>query len=270
MNGKRYRMSRIFDPDERTVVLPVDHGMAFGVVSGLEQPHAVMVRLVAEGPDAVLINDGLNRVSDAALGGRQAPARILALDALSVVGNQVAYGVVNSVETAVRQGYDGVKMLMIMDQTASEKMTNIEAVAKVIQDAQSWEMPVMVEPIVWQPRWEADQRDKQLADGARIAYELGADIVKMGYPSRPERLRQWAAWFTPIPLVLYGGPLQGSGADVIRWVQDAIESGAKGVVIGRNVWQRPDQEAAEILRHIIRVVHPARDGKPTECGGDPA
>ena len=61
--GKVYRMGRIFGPDGKTVVLPLDHGTMLGRVSGLEDPVAALESFLSLSCDGFLIGPGLASVA---------------------------------------------------------------------------------------------------------------------------------------------------------------------------------------------------------------
>ncbi len=72
---------------------------------------------------------------------------------------------------------------------------------------------------------------------ARVAYDLGADIIKITFPG-PEATAKLVAELD-IPVVVAGGPLSGDATSTLKDVTEAIQAGAQGVVVGRKVWQRP-------------------------------
>lgn len=112
----------------------------------------------------------------------------------------------------------------------------------------------MVEPICLSSPRPADAVALE-ADGCRMAAELGADIIKVMYPDDPDPLSAWCAELG-VPLVILGGPAQGTADDLCAMVEQAIAAGARGITIGRRVWQRPIDEATELLRRLAGIVHP--------------
>jgi DhnA family fructose-bisphosphate aldolase class Ia len=55
--------------------------------------------------------------------------------------------------------------------------------------------------------------------------------------------------------VILGGPRVSTAADLVRMVDEAVTSGASGVVIGRQVWQREPTERQAVMRALVEVVH---------------
>jgi fructose-bisphosphate aldolase/2-amino-3,7-dideoxy-D-threo-hept-6-ulosonate synthase len=78
-----------------------------------------------------------------------------------------------------------------------------------------------------------------VAHCARLAAELGADVVKTNYTGSIDSFKEVVKG-TPIPVVIAGGPKMKSDFDLLTMVWDAMQAGAKGVSIGRNVFQHED------------------------------
>ncbi|MCF8566704.1 hypothetical protein LLE49_18420 [Alicyclobacillus tolerans] len=252
MTGKEYRMGRLFQQDGRTVVLPVDHGVALGHVAGLRNPGEVLRTLVEVGPDAVLLNPGLSRAASDVFSHRTAPARILTVDNFYMDSTTLAHYRIGWAEKAVTDGYDAIKVLFPWDGTIQERVTTTRLVAEMIQEADKWQIPIIVEPTLLR---EAKPDPDRLSDCVRIAFELGADILKTPYPGRIDVLQEWVESFR-VPIILLGGPKGSSDAELLQAVADAMRAGARGVAIGRNVWQRELADAVQFFRELVNTVHP--------------
>ncbi len=254
--GKRYRLGRLFGGDGRTLVLPVDHGLILGRVAGLENPVARLEELMALGPDGMLLSAGLLRHSVELFAHRGAPARIVTLDSFyrSRGEEDSAADLVTSVDDAARLGADAVKLLMAWNVTDRERQATATRISQVVSRAEALGLPVMVEPLMY----EAPRNDDAVeAEGhaARIAMELGADIIKVAYPG-PGLLAAWSAELR-VPLVILGGPRSGEAEGVVDLAREAVGHGARGIVIGRNVWQREPDVTASLMRQLRAVVHPS-------------
>jgi class I fructose-bisphosphate aldolase len=93
-----------------------------------------------------------------------------------------------------------------------------------------------------------------------MAVELGADVVKVAYPGDSELFARWCVEIG-VPVVILGGPAGGSVEDLCATVADAMDAGARGITIGRRLWQRPIDEATELLARLAEIVHPHGDGR---------
>lgn len=253
--GLTYRMGRIFGRDGRTMILPVDHGLMLGRVPGLEDPGGLAQAAGELGCDGLLMSLGTMRATAGVFADRRAPARLLTIDTLlraddadPGTGTTVA-----SVRQAAVLGADAVKLLMAWDVPSAEQVATARRIAVVVEEAARWEIPVMVEPVTLRmPR--GDQAVELELHAARIAMELGADIIKIAYPGSQSVMRSLVSELG-LPVVILGGPQASTAADLVRLVDQAVSSGASGIVIGRQVWQRGSDERSAVIRALVDVVH---------------
>jgi len=124
---------------------------------------------------------------------------------------------------------------------------------RLATEAHRWNVPVMAEalPYGFEAHPEARAVDK-VADACRMAVENGADIVKTFYTGERESFKKVIrSCYTPV-LVL-GGPKTNSDGEFLASIRDAMDAGALGVVIGRNVWQAASPTA--MTRALVALVH---------------
>lgn len=268
--SKLYRLSKIFRPETgNALILPIDHGISAGNVRGLENPQKVLEDLNTPEVDAVLMTGGIGKQTESVFYGRNAPARIKTLDVVytdnnkayddlnvdvNTAKNKIYHELTTDVETAVRQGYDCLKLIMFWDRPAEEQIKSVQIISQVINEAEKWEIPVLVEPLTFDYIENEEERIQVLSDAARIAYELGADILKLPHPGNIETIKTWVNNFN-VPIILLGGATKGNADSVINQLAEAISVGVRGVAIGRNLWQRPTEEAKEMLSDLAKVVH---------------
>ncbi|MCX5579434.1 class I fructose-bisphosphate aldolase [Kaistia terrae] len=247
-----YRMNRIFRPDRASLIVPIDHGVVWGRVPALESPMDVMRRFIPEDITGFMVTTGIVRSSEVDLARKPELARVLAIDAFwSTKTPEKGTGtIIASLEDAVRLGVDCVKLLLPWNVSDAEKILYCERIGKVVSEAARWEMPVMVEPVLLAvPR--SDEVIEQELEVARVAYDLGADIIKITFPGA-EGTKKLVAELD-VPIVIAGGALSGDMASTIKDAEDAIGAGAQGLVVGRKVWQRPEPEASTMIRELARV-----------------
>ena len=99
---------------------------------------------------------------------------------------------------------------------------------------------------------EDEHRAEYIAHAARVGAELGADVVKTSYTGDPDSFREVVEG-CPVPVVIAGGPRTETEAEFLEMVADAIGAGARGVAIGRNVFQHRDPTL--ITMRICSIVH---------------
>ncbi len=253
-SGKNYRLGRIFGADGRTLILPADHGTMLGRLKGLEDPLELVRRFLDLPCDGFLLGPGVTQRTAPWFAHRNAPARLLTLDSYWR-GEDVGLSVLStSMARAAYLGVDAVKILMPWDCPPSERAHRASFLGQVITEAEQFGLPVMAEPIVLTNPRPADAVAIE-GDGCRMAAELGADIIKVAYPGDPDLFADWCRELG-VPVVILGGPAEGATQSLPDLVSEAMAAGAKGVTIGRRLWQRPLEEARELFVELAEIVHP--------------
>ncbi len=247
MVGKKIRIQRLLGEDGRTVIIPIDHGVTSGPLRGLEGLSDVIAELSRGKPRALLLHKGAvmqdlwQPTCDCGL--------IVHLSAgTELSGSPERKTLVCEVEEAVRLGADGVSVHISL---GTEWDTSaLDHLASVSRRAAEWGVPLLAMMYVYGA--EAAAKQKALAHAARVAAELGADLVKVSYHGDPvafaELVRDCFA-----PVVVAGGPAVGDGLEMLEAVECAMAAGAAGACIGRNVHQHPRPSA--VVRCLNAVVH---------------
>jgi predicted phospho-2-dehydro-3-deoxyheptonate aldolase len=249
MSGKRLRLKRIVShADGRSVILPLDHGVTMGPIAGIERIDATIEAGVRGGADALILHKGMLRCLESATG--RLPAVIMHLSASTELGPSCYRKVlVGSVEEAVRRGADAVSFhINFGDSHESEMLTDLGAVGRSCAD---WQVPLLVMAYTCGDRISAPATGKQVAHAARVAAELGADIIKIPFPGDFEMLARISSSLS-VPIVVAGGP-SVKLENILERIEKGLEAGARGVAAGRNVFQQDDPQA--VLRAICDIVH---------------
>src|SRR5262249_1448081 len=87
---------------------------------------------------------------------------------------------------------------------------------------------------------------------ARVAYEIGADFVKVQYTGSLESFAR-VVKSVPIPVLIAGGPKMSSDRDVLHMVAESLQAGGAGVCIGRNVFGADDVPG--LCRALAGIIH---------------
>lgn len=247
-----YRMNRVFREDRAALIVPIDHGLVWGRVPALESPVQVLRRFLSDDITGYMVSTGIVKATEVEMAKNPAMARVLAIDAFwpTSAPSTGTGEIVTSVEDAVRLGVDCVKLLLPWNVNDVEKVQYCKRIGAVVSEASKWHIPVMVEPVFLNSPRSPEIVEKEL-EVARIGYDLGADIIKITFPG-PDATAKLCAELD-IPIVVAGGPLTGDAASTLKDVEDAIAAGAQGVVVGRKVWQRPEDEAKALIAEMARV-----------------
>jgi class I fructose-bisphosphate aldolase len=81
---------------------------------------------------------------------------------------------------------------------------------------------------------------ENLAYGARLGQELGADILKMPFNGKPEDFKEQIRMAGKSKVVMSGGSKTNSTKEFLQTIETVNNCGAQGFAIGRNIWQHED------------------------------
>jgi len=239
---------------DKALVIAMDHARTLGAVHGLEDPGAVLDKVMAAGADAIMTNYGvIKHYRDKLVG--KIPV-FLRLDAGPSVFRQDwleydEWRLHYTVETARTLGVDGVCLMAFMGCDA--ELSTFDNVARTAVAAAGDGMPVMVEALPCPAERIPDPLDADMmAHASRIAFELGADIVKTYYTGSTDSFRR-VTDVVPVPVMIAGGVKMPTARSALEVVHGAMAGGGKGVVFGRNIWQDPDP--SRIVSAMKAIIH---------------
>lgn len=260
MGIKEKRMKRLFRDDGKAVYVPIDHGI-MGILQGLEDPIALLEELIKDGIDGTLMQIGLIKQTYHLFKNvEKPPARILTVDytqtlILAEENVDTAGCFLNAtVEQAVKYDCDAVKVLLPLGLSPKAELEHLRVISLAVKEADKNDMPVMIEPIAIGSKIPKDKRldPKVVANGCRLALELGADIIKAPYTGDKDSFALMVKRLR-IPVIVLGGPKIPDIKSILQLTKDIIEAGAKGPCFGRNVWGH--SKVHEIVHALIDIVH---------------
>lgn len=246
---KELRLRRLRDPQSgRVVICPLDHGVTLGPIPGLDNLEQTVADIRAH-VDALVVHKGQVPLLARQLRDHPKVAVLVHLNAsVQRSPRHPAKVVVAGVEEALALGADGVSVQLNLGCEGDDLM--LATVGAVTREARTLGVPVLV--MAYPTRPGLGESTEDTAHTARVAAELGADLVKILVPPEPGAIERIVA-AVDVPVVVSGGPHQGDRASVLRAAREAVLGGAAGVALGRNVFQDPDP--AEAARRLYRVVH---------------
>lgn len=234
MAGKEIRLKHLFKHGERLLIVPMDHGITIGPVTGLADIRPT-IRAVSEGgADAVILHKGLaGRISD--LLSPDSSELILHLSAsTSLAPDPNRKELVASVEQAIQLGATAVSLHINLGSAFEPEM--LDDFGIISEQCCRWGMPLLAMMYVRDGSEENEYNPVKIRHAARVAEELGADIIKVNYTGDLESFTT-VVRAVSTPVIIAGGPKMNSTAELLEMVSDAITAGAKGVAIGRNIFQ---------------------------------
>lgn len=242
--GMKNRMSRIFNPkDSRTVMLAMDHGYFLGPVSRLEDMRKTIEPLIPYADALMLTRGALRNCIEPTY---NIPTVLRVSGGNSIMGDDLSNeGITVSMQEAIRLNVSAVALSIYVG--AKYEHQSLINLAKLIDAAEDYGIPVLAVTAVGK---ELEKRDvKFLSLSCRIAAELGARFIKTYYCEDFDRVVSSC----PVPLVIAGGPKMKNELSCLEIAYNAILSGAKGVDMGRNIWQ--SRWPIAMISAIRSIVH---------------
>jgi class I fructose-bisphosphate aldolase len=126
---------------------------------------------------------------------------------------------------------------------------------RIAHEADNWGIPLLAMMYARGPHIKDPFAPEVVAHSARVATELGADMVKVPYCGDIDSFRQVVRGCL-IPLVIAGGEKKESTREFLHMAKDSIAAGGIGLSVGRNVFQHP--RPRDLMRALSGIVH---DGK---------
>ncbi|MFP4056468.1 MAG: 2-amino-3,7-dideoxy-D-threo-hept-6-ulosonate synthase [Candidatus Brocadiia bacterium] len=250
MLGKRIRLERILDRNSgRTVIVPMDHGVTVGPIQGIVDMRTMVNDVTEGGANAVLGHMGLP------LHGHRRSGKDVGL-VLHLSGSTVwspdpnAKILVNSVEMALKMGADAVSVHVNVGAASESEM--LRDLGQVSVACMEWGMPLLAMMYARGQKMKSESDPEAVRHAARIAAELGADLVKVTYTGSQPSFRKVVEG-CPVPVLIAGGEKASNDRAVFENVAGALEAGGAGVCIGRNVFQHDSPLA--MMRAICAMVH---------------
>ena len=250
--GKAIRMERIVDrKTHRTVIVPMDHGITAGPISGLIDLRATVDKVAEGGANAVLGHMGLPLHGHRGYG--KDIGLIIHLSASTRLGPDPNHKVlVTRVTDAIKIGADAVSVhINVGADDEAEMLTDLGRVARTCDQ---WGMPLLAMMYPRGPKVQSEHEVEYVKHAARVGAELGVDMIKTNYTGSPATFKE-VVQGCQIPVVIAGGPKMGTEHELFEMIYDAIQVGAAGVSIGRNVFQA--ENPILLVRKISKLVHEA-------------
>ncbi len=280
--GKRTRLHRLLYKyglgNGTLLLLPIDQGLEHGPVDFFSNPDSVdptfQLRLAKEGGySGIVFHVGLAEKYMKGFAG-EVPLILKLNGKTNIPGDDYAFSPQTaSVEDAVRLGADAVGYTLFVGSPAQDE--DMRQFAEIREDCQAYGMPL----IMWAyPRGEAIEakggRDSLYAVdyAARVACELGADLVKLNFPKfeesgakklpkpydqmklSPQEVIRKVVKSAGKTMVLVSGGGKMSDEDLLEKVKLSMEAGVTGLIFGRNMWQRDLDQALKMTEKIKRIM----------------
>jgi DhnA family fructose-bisphosphate aldolase class Ia len=247
---KTHRLSHIFREDGKALIVAMDHAAVFGTMEGLENPGKVIRQVRAGGADAILTTYGVVTRFAREIGNLGVVLRVDGGGSV-LAKERGPMQLIYDVYDALRVGADAVgTMGMPGSQFEAETLPYL---SELVAQCAEWNVPVMAEMLPGgfenpAEMWTAEN----IGHACRIGAELGVDFIKTTYSGDAQSFRAICEQVY-VPIVVLGGSKSKAPRDLLDGIHGAMQSGASGVAVGRNIWRYPEPD--KMTAAIAAIVH---------------
>ena len=240
--GMKNRLARIFNPKSgRTVMLAIDHGYFQGPTTGLERVDLNIVPLIPHADTLMLTRGMLRSVVPPSL---DTPIVLRASGGSSILKELSNEGIAVDVEDCMRLNVCAMAVQVFIG--GEFEKASIMNMTRMVDIGTRYGIPTLAVTAVGTDM-ARDARYFRLA--TRICAELGANYVKSYYV---EKDFETITSSCPVPIVMAGGK-KIPEIDALTMAYRAVQEGAAGVDMGRNIFQSDAPVA--MLQAVGAVVH---------------
>lgn len=241
--GFKNRLSRMFNPKSgNTVMLAFDHGYIMGATAGLERMDIVIPPL-AEYVDVLMATRGAFRTCISPTISKPICLRATHDTSVLFEDMSVGSGAAFDIDDAIRMNASALAIQCFVG--GKGEAESLETLCRACDEGASFGIPVLGVTAVGK---EMERTPKYFTLATRILAELGASFVKTYYCEDFEKV--CAA--CPVPIVIAGGKKLPED-EALTMAYKAISEGARGVDMGRNIFQSTHPVA--MAKSIAKIVH---------------
>ena len=262
---KSYRLNRLFNPlSHHCFDVAIDHGFFNqpGFLTGIENIGKAIRTLVQAGPDAIQLTIGQARHLQA-IAGKSKPSLVLRTDVANVYGKELSETSYSKmIEEAALQAVrmDAACMCVNLFQIPGAPEVTAQCIDNIMAlklESENYGMPMMVEPLVFQPNEKAggymvDGDLEKIQHLVRQAVELGADVIKADPTDDVSSYHKVVEAASGIPILVRGGG-KASEEEILKRTEELMKQGISGIVYGRNVIQHATPSG--MTRALMSIVH---------------
>ncbi len=239
--GFRNRLARIFNPKSgRTVMLAIDHGYFQGPTTGLERIDVTIKPLVPFA-DALMCTRGILRSVINPESGN--PVVMRASGGPSILKDLSNEQIAVNMEDALRMNVSAVAVQVFVGGECETQTIN--NMTRLVDEGMRYGMPVLGVTAVGK---DLARDSRYIGLASRMLAELGAAIIKTYFCDDFDKV----VAACPVPIIIAGGKKLAE-FEALTMARNAIDAGASGVDMGRNIFQSDAPEA--MITAVRKVVH---------------
>ncbi len=253
--AKKIRWSRFLDRQSgRGLIVPIDHGLTMGPLEGLDSVEQMARWMTHPAITGIIAHKGMveRLAGRGLLHGQGVMVHLNGMTSIAPRPHQKEQ--LTSAGAAARLGADAVSLQLNFDGTNDAH--NLTQLGSAVDEAQRYGLPVLTMLYDKAPCADRTERIRRSRHLMRACVELGTDALKLAAPADLSDLPALLAGVKEHTAVFIAGGAVASDEEVLLLAQEAVASGAAGLCVGRNVFQR--EAAGALLGRLESVVfHPA-------------
>jgi len=250
-NKKQRRLNKIIDPrTKKGIVIAFDHGVEHGPAEyeGINLDPLRIAKIAYEGgANALIVHPG---TASYIRKYTQKLPLIIKLTARTNLGPKMIQTITGTVREAERLGAVGVACTIYVGSEDEDEM--LENFCEIKKQCMKRKMPLI--GFMYPRVKDKEKNDVYLVRyAARVGAELGLDIVKTYYTGSVGSFSQVVKDANFIPVLAAGGGPKDNEMEFFQMVKDIMDSGASGMVIGRNIWAK--ERSVWKLKKAKQIIH---------------
>lgn len=251
--GREVRLKRVFsNPSGNLFGVAIDHFVGYGnaVSGGLANLPKALALTMEGNPDSVTIQPGTAKNLWVPYAGK---AALIVQGGCFTADDRISELITKPID-AVRLGADALAVAIPVRGPSEGKY--LRWLTDSVREATEFNMPIVahIYPRVYSKSGDVEIvfTPDEIAWAVRCGIETGVDVIKVGYPGDKKAFIDIVN-SCPTPIVIAGGPKEPTLGAALNSTRDAIDAGAKGAVVGRNVWGAQDVKKAS--QAYYSVIH---------------
>lgn len=240
-------------PGGRGVWIPIDHGASDYPIDGLQDLEQTISALVRAGVDAIVAQKGVvSAYAPLCEGTKTSMVVHYSVSTRHGGPNSDNKVLVGHADETLSRGGIGVSSQINLG--SMHEATMVERMGELNRQAHHEQLPSFGMVYARGEHLNVMENDPTggQAHGVRLAFELGCDAAKSVWTGDKESFSVISS-AVPIPVLVAGGPATGDSRTILSMVKEAMNAGASGVCMGRQVFAHPKCES--LARAIVSIVH---------------
>jgi len=265
-SGLSARLEHLFNRhgDGRAVCVAADHGYMSDVTPNVVNLRSIVESVVRGGVDGILLSPGQSIRLAPLFQGRDGPALIVRADWMNMPrlgGANVTNAVpqrhlfhqkVLIADQALKLGATAITIYLFLGYNDRVEAIGIDSCARFASECRKVGLPCIMEPLAFGGHVTGSNIVDLLTLGARMCAELGADAIKIPYTGDVETFARLVS-VAQVPVLVLGGARSENERDALELLDEGLQAGCNGCLMGRNVTKSPDPEA--LIRRLCQVAH---------------